>query len=117
MPQVFEEIRQQIHEIRNLINPFDLRLAHLDAQIAASRTLFVEQTTALETKLAANTFRINEHAGKIEDILENYDRLSERVLRLEKEIQLCPKTEPSKPSAAHADKSSPTIIPPQSSAL
>jgi hypothetical protein len=48
----------------------------------------VEQTTALETKLAANTFRINEHAGKIEDILENYDRLSERVLRLETEIKL-----------------------------
>jgi chromosome segregation ATPase len=115
MPQVFEEIRQQIHEIRNLINPFDLRLAHLDAQIAASRTLFVEQTAALETRLTANTFRLNEHAGKIEDILENYDRLSERVQRLETEIKLCPKGETAKSPATHADKSSPTIIPPQSS--
>ena len=91
MAQVFEEIRQQIHEIRNLINPFDLRLASLDAQIAASKTLFAERTATLEVRVMATAFRLDEHAGKIEDILENYNQLSDRVKRLEAEMVLCRK--------------------------
>jgi len=116
MPQVFEEIRRQIHEIRNLINPFDLRLANLDAQIAASRTLFEEKTSVLEIKVMANAFRIDEQACRIEDILENYGLLSERVKRLETEIKLCPKPEPAKPLPVHEDKTAPPIVPPHTSA-
>ena len=60
MPQLFEEIRQQIHEIRNPVAPFDLRLANLDAKITASRALFEERTSALENRMMVNTFRLDE---------------------------------------------------------
>jgi hypothetical protein len=112
MPQVFEEIRQQIHEIRNMVAPFDFRLANLDAQIAASRLVFEERTAALETKVMATSFRLDEQGCKIEDILENYGQLSERVKRLEGEIKLCAKAEPAKPLPVHADKTNPNVLPP-----
>ena len=117
MPQVFEEIRQQIHEIRNLVAPFDLRLANLDAQIAASRLLFEERTAALEIKVMATGFRLDEQSGRIEDILENYGQLSERVKRLEGEIKLCTKTEPAKPPNVHVDKTAAIKLPPPGPSL
>ena len=116
MPQVFEEIREQIHEIRNLVAPFDLRLANLDAQITASRALLEQRTAVLETRVMATSFRLDEQEGKIEAILDNYGLLSARVMRLETEMKLYPKPEPAKASPVHADKTAPTIVPPQSSA-
>ncbi|HEY1788565.1 MAG TPA: hypothetical protein VGJ73_10435 [Verrucomicrobiae bacterium] len=116
MPQVFEEIREQIHEIRNMVAPFDLRLANLDAQITASRALLEQRTATLETKVMATSFRLDEQGGKIEAILDNYGQLSARVHKLETEMKLFPKQEPAKASSVHADKTNPTIAPPQSSA-
>lgn len=94
MPHVFEEIRQQIHEIRSLMAPFDLRLANLDAQITASRAFFEERTTALETRVMATAFRLDVQGDKIEAILDNYGQLSARVLQLEAEIKHCRKLDP-----------------------
>ena len=93
MAQVFEDILQQIHEIRNLIDPFDQRLANLEAQIAANRKSFLERTAALEIRVMASTYRLDEQTGRVEDILENYSQLLGRVKRLEAAITLCQKPE------------------------
>lgn len=94
-----------------MMAPFDFRLANLDAQIAASRLLFDERTSALETRVMATSFRLDEQGGRIEDILENYGQLSERVKRLEGEIKLCVRSEHAKPSPVYADKKNPAILP------
>jgi hypothetical protein len=107
MPEVFEEIRQQIHEIRNLVGPFDLKLANLDARIAASRVFFDQRTTLLETKVLATAFRLDEQGGKLEGVIDDYGQLSARVLRLETEMQIWKKQEPAKPLRAHEDNTTP----------
>jgi hypothetical protein len=108
MAEVFEQIRQQIHEIRNLVGPFDLKLANLDAKVAASRVFFDQRTALLETKVLATAFRLDEQGGKLEGVIDDYGQLSARVLRLETEMQLWKKQEPAKPFRPHDDKTNPT---------
>jgi hypothetical protein len=107
MPELFEQIRQQIHEIRNLVGPFDLKLANLDAKITASRTFFEQRTALLETKVLATGFRLDEQGGKLDGVIDEYGQLSARVLRLETEMQLWKKQQPAKSSRTHEDKTAP----------
>ena len=115
MQEVFDEIRGQIHELRNLIAPFDLRLASLDQNISAARGLFEKRTTAIETKMRVNEIRLDEQDNKIADIREDYVHLSERVKQLVLALNH-PKPESSMSLPVREDKSAPAILPPQNPA-
>ena len=117
MREVFEEIREQIHELRNLVGPFDLKLSNLDHQIAVSRTFFEEKAAALESKVQATSFRVDQHDGKIADLMTGQEDLSERIKRLELTLNIPVKAGKSKAAPVHEDKAAPDILPPQSPAL
>ena len=110
MREVFEEIREQIHEIRNLIGPFDLKLSNLDHQITVSRVLFEERTAALETRVS---LKLGQQDVKIADILAGHEQLSERINRLELTLNVPEKPGKGKTAPAHEDKTSPDLLPPQ----
>ena len=65
MQDVFDEIRQQIRENRKMV-------------------------VELSPKVGANALRLDEHASKIEEILEENARLLERVLRIESALKIPP---------------------------
>lgn len=73
MQKTFDEIRTQIHEIRNILGPFDTKLAGLDHRIAEMRLLIDERLGAFESKLFGATFKVEEHSAKIEDL---WDRMN-----------------------------------------
>ena len=113
MQDVFQEIREQIHEIRNLVGPFDLKLSALDHQISASRVFFEEKTAALESRVAS---RLNQQDMKIADLLDGQSQLSERIRRLEQTLETPAKPEKSAAAPVREDKKTPGILPPQSPA-
>jgi hypothetical protein len=84
MKDVFEQVRQQIHEIRNIIGPVNLKLADMEHQIINSRAYFEEKTLALESKLLAAIFRLDKMDVQIADIAAGKENLVERVRRLER---------------------------------
>ena len=112
MQDVFQEIREQIHDIRNLVGPFDLKLSALDHQITASRVFFEEKTAALESRMS---LRLDHQDVKIADILADQKQLSERMNRLELVLELPKKG--GKTAPVREDKTSPEILPPQSPAV
>jgi hypothetical protein len=61
----FEQIREQIHEIRNFLGPLDVKLEGLDYQIKRSRATFEMKTLELETKIAAHSSEIALHSEQI----------------------------------------------------
>ena len=70
MENTFEEIRKQIHDIRNFLAPFDLKLASLDERIAKMRLSLDEHLRALEAKLLASSFKAEEQALELMDLLD-----------------------------------------------
>lgn len=86
MEELFEQIREQIHEIRNLIGPFDLKLANLEYRVAANWRLFQEKTTALESKVVANSVQVEEQNFKISSLFSEIAKLSERMTRFESSL-------------------------------
>jgi len=114
MQDVFHEIREQIHEIRNLIGPFDLKLSALDHQISASRAFFEEKTAALESRVNS---RIDRQDIKIADLLDGQSQLSERIKRLELTMEMPAKPEKGTAAPVREDKATPGALPPQSPAL
>lgn len=64
----FEQIREQIHEIRNFLGPLDVKLEGLDYQIKRSRATFEMKTLELETKIAAHSSEIALHSEQIRQI-------------------------------------------------
>jgi chromosome segregation ATPase len=117
MQAVFEEIKEQIHALRNMVGPFDLKLSLLDEQISASRTLFEERTHLLETKALATTIRLDKQDTKIAQIEEGYVRLSERMKQIEQAMKVQGSPELPEPAAqpgpVHEDKVTVSILPPQ----
>jgi hypothetical protein len=109
MQNTFEEIRRQIHEIRNFLAPFDLKLAILDERIAKSRVLFEQRVGRVESGL-------EEQGLKILDLLERVN-LVEMLLKIPpKQLMVRKSATPSPgpgPSPAREDKQSPEILPPQ----
>lgn len=123
MQAVFEEIKEQIHGLRNMLGPFDIKLSLLDEQVSASRALFEERTALLETKALAGAIRLDRQDTKIIHIEEEYARLSERVKQIEQALQIpaksdAAKPEHAKPAPVHAaptneDKVTVSVLPPQ----
>jgi hypothetical protein len=64
----FEQIREQIHEIRNFLGPLDVKLEGLDYQIKRSRATFETKTLELETQIAAHTSELALHSEQIRQI-------------------------------------------------
>ena len=68
MKDHFEQIREQIHEIRNFLGPLDVKLEGLDYQIKRSRATFELKTAELESKIAANSSELAFHSEQIRQI-------------------------------------------------
>jgi hypothetical protein len=64
----FEQIREQIHEIRNFLGPLDLKLEGLDYQIKKSRATFELKTVELESKISAHSSELALHSEQIRQI-------------------------------------------------
>ena len=58
MDAIFEEIRGQIHEIRNFLGPLDIKLEALDYKISRSREFFELKTSQFETTITDHSKRI-----------------------------------------------------------
>ena len=83
MHDPFHEVRKQIHEIRNLIGPVDLKFADLEHKISTSKIYFDEKTAALEAKLFAALFRLDQQEIRIADLAASHSRMAERIKRFE----------------------------------
>jgi hypothetical protein len=83
MKDAFELIREQIHEIRNIVGPVNLRLANMEHQITSSRIYLQEKTLALESKLLAAIFRLDKMDVEIAGLADGQEKLTEKVRRLE----------------------------------
>jgi hypothetical protein len=64
----FDQIRDQIHEIRNYLGPLDLKLEGLDYQIKKSRNAFELKVSQLESQIAVNSTQIDLHSEQIRQI-------------------------------------------------
>lgn len=113
MENVFVEIKAEIHEIRNLVGPFDLKLANLDQKISESRIFFEEKTAAIESKLMVTTVRVDENTSELSDLLGEVKQLSQRVRAIEVVLKLPPGQAQKKGIPVHEDKLNPAILPPQ----
>lgn len=80
---MFEQIREQIHEIRNIIGPVHLKLADMEHRIVTSKAYLEERTLSIESKLLAAIFRLDKQDKAIADIVVGQQRMVERVKRLE----------------------------------
>ncbi|HEV2318527.1 MAG TPA: hypothetical protein VGV18_02170, partial [Verrucomicrobiae bacterium] len=60
MQNTFEDIREQIHEIRNMLGPIDIKLDSLDHKITAGRISYEARTSEIETKIATESVRVAE---------------------------------------------------------
>ncbi len=113
MQDVIEDIREQIHEIRNILGPIDFKLENLAHQISASRISFETKISGLETKLATNALRISEHDIKIAEHSDEFVQQSERIKRIELFLKMPQDLEKSAHTAAREDKTNPSVLPPQ----
>lgn len=94
----FEQISEQLHDIRNFLSPVDVRLQTLGHQIEKSRIAFESRTTQLESKIVQNSSDISQHAEQL------------RQIRL---FLKMPDTIENRPAApVHEDKQNPAAIPP-----
>jgi hypothetical protein len=68
MKEEFEQMREQIFEIRKLLGPLDFKLEGLDNQISKSRILFELKTTQLESRIAEHSSLLARHTEQIKEI-------------------------------------------------
>lgn len=59
MQNEFEQIRRELHEIRNHIGPINMTLDNLDVQMKKNKAAHDIQIAALEAKIAELTQRID----------------------------------------------------------
>lgn len=113
MQNTFEQIREQIHEIRNMLGPIDLKLDNLDHKITVGRISFEAKTADLEAKIATNSLRITEQWNRISENSEEIALQAERIKRLELFLKISPSLEKSQAAPVHGDKLNPSLSPPQ----
>jgi chromosome segregation ATPase len=113
MQNAFEEIREEIHAIRNLLGPIDLKLDNLDHKITISRITFESKVSELNGKIAATSSRLSEHEVKISEYSDEIAEQSERLKRIELFLKMPQNAEKHAAAPVHEDKASPSIIPPQ----
>lgn len=99
MTDIFQEIREQIHEIRNAIAPVDFKLANFEHDIKDCRIFFEQKAQALEARVFANTFRLEEQNNKIANILERL-----QWIELALKVPPKPESESGKPPPANGEK-------------
>jgi uncharacterized protein (DUF3084 family) len=112
MQNAFEEVRQQIHEIRNILGPVDLKLDNLDHKITASRITLESKASDLAGKISNNSSRISEHEIKISEHSDEIAQQSERLKRIEQFLKI-QNSEKHSAAPVHEDKAKPNIAPPQ----
>lgn len=78
MQDPFEEVRQQIHEIRNLVGPVHLKMTDLETRIVDAKNLLEGKAAALESKMLSTLFRLDRHDAEIAGILERLARWESR---------------------------------------
>jgi hypothetical protein len=98
MDTQFDQIRNQIHEIRNFLAPLDLKLEGLDHQINKSRISFEARTSAMELKMAEQSLEIARHSEQI--------RLIQMFLKMPQSLDDRP------PAPVHEDRLNPIVEPP-----
>ena len=116
MHDAFEQIREQIHEIRNYLGPLDLKLENLDHQITVSRISFESKVTELDARISANSLKTAEQGVKLDQYSDELARQSERIKRIELLLKIPGVLETPAQSPVRQDKLSPGLMPPQSPA-
>ena len=111
MKTEFEQIRQQIHEIRNFLGPLDIKLENLDHQISKSRLTFETKAAELESRIAINSSEIALHSEQIRQIL-TFLKLPVAALS----AQSASNVENRGAAPVHEDKQNHGEIPPQTPA-
>jgi uncharacterized coiled-coil protein SlyX len=87
MQNTFEEMREQIHEIRNLLSPINLKLDWLDGKITAGRASFEVRAADLEARIAESSLRIDSQWEKISEQSDELAEQSERLQRIEQQLK------------------------------
>ena len=67
MTDSFEQVRRQIHEIRNVIGPVNLKLASME-----------ENVSLAESKLTAAVYKLEQQGSKISELEYRINRLERR---------------------------------------
>ncbi|HEY3761752.1 MAG TPA: hypothetical protein VGN23_08390 [Verrucomicrobiae bacterium] len=98
MKDQFEQISEQLHDIRNFLSPLDVRLQTLGHQIEKNRISFEARTTQLESKIVENSSDITLHSEQI------------RQIRLFLKMPDAVENRPAAP--VHEDKQNPATLPP-----
>jgi chromosome segregation ATPase len=106
MQEMRDEIREQLHEIRNLLGRSELKIADLGHQISQGKIRFEEGIASLKSQISsiqtcgrsdANTIRIDELTSKIEGFVEDHVQLSEKVRRIEVALKIRPNSDGATP--------------------
>lgn len=79
MADIFEQIRAQIHEVRNIVGPVHLKLTAMEEQITKNRTYLEEKVLALESKLLSTLFRLDKQDARLAEILAWQQKLEKSM--------------------------------------
>jgi hypothetical protein len=101
----FEQIREQIHEIRNFLGPLDIKLENLDQQVSKSRQSFETKAAELESRIAMNSSEIA--------LLSEQIRQIQNLLKIPVMARNASSGENRAAAPVHEDKQNPGDIPPQ----
>jgi len=116
MADAFEQIREQIHQIRNFLAPLDIKLENLDHQVTVSRIAFESKSSELDAKIASNSQRITEQAVKVSEHAAQIQNQFEQLRQIRLFLKM-PETDTTvlahPPAPVREDKENPAILPPQ----
>lgn len=112
MQNAFEEIRHELHHIRNILGPIDIKLDNLDHKFTVSRIAFESKTSEQDAKIAANTSKISEHSLKLSEHTDEIVKQSERLKQIELFLKIQATASKAAPAPVHEDKANPAVIPP-----
>jgi hypothetical protein len=110
MQDTFEQVREQIHQIRNYLSPLGLKLDNLDHEIVSSRKIFETRAGELEAKVSLTSLRVTEQEMKIDAHSEELALQSERIKRIELLLKVQKSIEKAH-GPVHEDKLSPELPP------
>ena len=111
MQDSFEQLREQIHQIRNYLSPLVLKLDNLDHQLVLSRQAFEARTAELDKKISVTSLRVTEQEMKIDAHSEVLALMDERIKRIETLLNLQKAMEITRAAPVHEDKLSPELPP------
>lgn len=111
MKDLFEQIREQIYDIRVFLGPMDLKLERLDYQINTNRLAFEAKILELESRISVNSARTDEQTSQIADNTDNISFLSEQIRQIRQFLKM--RERPQMPAPVREDKKNPAVLPPQ----